>query len=170
MLTVEDGSVVAGADSFISLVDARALAAKYGWTLPADDTAAEVSLRNGVQYVDLQEPRFNGSRVSAEQTLSWPRTGATNSFGYEIPSDSIPAQAQCAQVAAAAEYGAGTDVRVSSDGKNVQSQEVVGAVKRSFFNNGKSSATVQITRALDCLKPLMINSDGNFYNFRVNRG
>lgn len=169
-LVVEDGSVVADADSFISLVDARTLAAKYGWELPVDDTAAEVALRNGAQYVDMQEARYSGSRVSIAQTLSWPRVNATNSYSYDIPDDSVPTQAQCGQVAAAAEYGAGTDVRASSDGKNIQSQEVVGAVKQSFFNNGKSSATVQITRALDCLKPLMISSAGNFYNFRVDRG
>ncbi|MBU4707835.1 DnaT-like ssDNA-binding protein, partial [Salmonella enterica] len=45
-LVVEDGSIVAGADSYLSLEDARALAAKYGYALPADDTEAEAALRN----------------------------------------------------------------------------------------------------------------------------
>ena len=169
-LIVEDGSVVAGADSFISLADARTMAANYGWSLPVDDTEAERALRNGAQYVDLQEARFGGSRVSASQTRSWPRTGASNSYGFDIDDDVVPTQAQCGQVAAAAEYGAGTDVRASTDGKMVQSEEVVGAVKQSFFNNGKTDLTVAITRALDCLKPLMISSGGSLLNFRVGRG
>ena len=42
-LVVETGAGLADADSFISLVGARALAEKYGITLPADDTAAEVN-------------------------------------------------------------------------------------------------------------------------------
>lgn len=169
-LIVEDGSVVAGADSFISLADARTLADGYGWVLPVDDTEAEQALRNGAKYVDLQEPKFSGSRVSIDQTLSWPRTGATNTYGFDIPDDSIPTQVQCGQVAAAAEYGAGTDVRASSDGKNIASEEVVGAVKQSFFNNGKSNSTVEITKALDCLRPLLNGSSSNIYNFNVCRG
>lgn len=168
-LIIEDGTVVAGADSFISLADARTLADKYGWSLPVDDAEAEQALRNGAQYVDLQESRYSGSRVSIDQALSWPRIGASNTFGFDIPDDEIPSQVICGQVAAAIEYGSGTDVRASSDGKNVASEEVVGAVKQSFFNNGKSDLTVEITRALDCLKPVMNGSSGNAYSFGVVR-
>lgn len=168
-LIVEDGSITPNADSYISLADARTLADQYGWELPADDTEAEQALRNGAQYVDLQEPRFSGSRVSIDQTLSWPRTGATNTFGFDIPDNSIPNQIKCGQVAAAVEYGLGTDVRASSDGKNIASEEVVGAVKQSFFNNGKSSSTVEITKALDCLRPVMNGSSGGAYSFGVVR-
>ena len=46
-LLVETGAGVADADSFISLVDARILAANYGLSLDVDDTAAEVQLRQG---------------------------------------------------------------------------------------------------------------------------
>ncbi|KAF2282287.1 hypothetical protein GH714_044131 [Hevea brasiliensis] len=76
MLIVEDGSIVADADSYISLTDARALADKFGLTLPTDDTAAEAALRNGAAYVGLQESAMCGTRVSAEQELSYPRQGS----------------------------------------------------------------------------------------------
>ena len=36
MLIIEDGTVVADATSFLSLVDARALAVNYGLNLPVD--------------------------------------------------------------------------------------------------------------------------------------
>lgn len=168
-LTVEDGSIVAGADSYISLADARTLATKYGWVLPADDTEAEQALRNGTGYVDLQEPRFVGSRVSASQELAWPRKDGTYSYGFEIPDDSIPSAVQCAQVAAAVEYGQGTDVRASSDGRSIASEEVVGAVKQSYFDNGASSGNVEITRALDCLKPVINSAAGGVYSLSVVR-
>ena len=82
-LVVETGAGLADADSFISLIGARAFAARYGITLPVDDTAAEVNLRQGCQYVVLQEKCFNGSRLTSTQALPWPRTGATNVYGVE---------------------------------------------------------------------------------------
>jgi len=60
-LIVESGSVVAGADSWATLTEARALAAKYGVTLPADDTEAEVAMRNGGAYVNGYEPNMAGN-------------------------------------------------------------------------------------------------------------
>lgn len=168
-LIVETGVGLADADSYISLVDARAMAVKFGYVLPADDTAAEVALRQGAQYVDLQEGCFGGSRFTATQALAWPRTETTNKFGFDIPSGTIPPQLASAQVAAAAEYGAGTDVRATNDGKSVASEEVVGAVAVSYFNNGKTGGTVEITKSLDALKPLMINCQGNGFAFRVGR-
>ena len=49
-LVIDGGTGKSDTDSFISLSDARAFAAKYGITLPADDTAAEVTLHQGCQY------------------------------------------------------------------------------------------------------------------------
>ena len=67
-LVVETGAVVPGADSYVSLADARALAAGYGLALPVDNIAAEAALRNGAVYVGLQEPSMCGRRVSAWHT------------------------------------------------------------------------------------------------------
>ena len=48
-LTVEDGTGLEAADSYISLVDARALALDFGWVLPTLDADADIALRNGAQ-------------------------------------------------------------------------------------------------------------------------
>jgi hypothetical protein len=167
-LIVEDGSIVPGADSWISLVDARALAAKYGKELPADDTAAEAALRNGAVYVGLQEPAMCGRRVSAAQGLAYPRQGV-ELFGFPVASDSIPSQIITAQVLAAVEYGAGTDVRASSDGRAVESERVEGAVAVSYFNNGATGASITITAAMDALRPLLCGGNSGA-SFRVYRG
>ena len=168
-LTVESGIGNPLADSFISLADSREFAAKYGITLPADDAAAEVALRQGCQYVELQQECFSGSRLTTTQALSWPRTGATNSYGVEYADGDMPAQLGYAQVYAAAEYGAGTDVRATDDGKAVASEDVTGAVAVSYFNNGKTGSTVTITKCLDALKPLLVCASNGF-EFRVSRG
>lgn len=167
-LIVEDGSIVAGADSYVSLSDARALAAKYGWELPADDTEAEQALRNGAGYVGLQEPAMCGSRVSAVQELAYPRKNVTL-YGFPVAADSVPPQAIRAQVAAAVEYGAGTDVRGTSDGRAVSMERVEGAVTVEYFNNGNNGSTVEITTALDALAPLLCGAN-NGSSFNVFRG
>ena len=168
-LVVETGVGLADADSFISLVDARAFAAKYGITLPTNDTAAEVALRQGCQYVELQQKCFSGSRMTTTQALSWPRTGATNAYGVEYADGEIPAQLGYAQVYAAAEYAAGTDVRATDDGKAIASEQVTGAVAVSYFDNGKTGGAVVITRAMDALSPLLVVCANNGFEFRVGR-
>lgn len=109
-----------------------------------------------------------GSRVSASQYMAYPRTGVTL-FSYPVPSDSIPFQVTQAQIAAAAEYGKGTDVRASSDGRITSLERVEGAVTVSYFNNGVGGSTTTITAAMDALAPLMCGSNNGF-EFRVYRG
>lgn len=167
-LIVEDGSIVAGADSYVSLSDARALAAKYGWELPADDTEAEQALRNGTGYVGLQEPAMCGRRVSAAQELAYPRQGVTL-YGFDIASNTIPAAVIRAQVAAAVEYGAGTDVRATNDGRATSLERVEGAVTVQYFNNGNNGTSVVITAAMDALGPLLCGMN-NGSSFNVYRG
>ena len=168
-LVVESGVGLADADSFISLEGARAFAAKYGITLPTNDAAAEVALRQGCQYVELQQKCFGGSRLTTTQALSWPRTGATNAYGVEYADGDMPDQLGYAQVYAAAEYAAGTDVRATDDGKAIASEEVTGAVAVSYFNNGKTGGAVVITRAMDALSPLLVVCSNNGFEFRVGR-
>lgn len=167
MLIVEDGSIVPFADSYVSLTDARALADKFGMTLPADDTEAEAAMRNGALYVDLQEPSMCGRRVSAAQTMAFPRTGI-RLFGFDVSSTTIPSQVVRAQVIAAVEYGKGTDVRASSDGRATSMERVEGAVAVQYFDNGNTGATTTITAAIDALRPLLcgMNNGSSFNVFR----
>lgn len=167
-LVVETGAIVPGADSYVSLANARALAASYGLALPTDDTEAEAALRNGAVYVGLQEPSMCGRRVSASQSLAYPRQGVSL-YGFTLASDVIPPQIVHAQVVAAVEYGAGTDVRASSDGRVTESERVEGAVTVSYFNNGATGAATTITAALDALRPLLCGSV-NGASFNVYRG
>jgi hypothetical protein len=74
-LTVEDGSIVSGAESYVSVADADAYFTKMAnavWT--GDDTVKEAALRRSTQYLD-SEYLFKGNRVQMTQALRWPRTG-----------------------------------------------------------------------------------------------
>ena len=167
-LVVETGAVVSGADSYIDLTDARALAEKYGKALPVDDTEAEAALRNGAVYVGLQERAMCGFRVSPEQSLAYPRRNVF-AYGFPVPADSIPSQIINAQVLAAVEYGLGTDVRASSGGRVTETERVEGAGSVSYFNNGATGSTITITAAIDAMRPLLCGS-ANGASFNVYRG
>lgn len=154
MLIVEDGTGLADADSYISLEDARTYGIKFGYTLPVDDDEASVFLRKATLYVDLFEGSFSGERLVDTQSLAWPRTNAYKCAGRDqiyLPSDSVPIEIQHAQVIAAHYYAAGIDVRANNDGKAIAAEEVVGAVKVAYFDNGKTGGTIDLTEADDKL-------------------
>lgn len=167
-LIVEDGTGKSNADSYVSLADARQIADNYGFSLPVDDTAAEAALRNGAMYIGLQEASMCGRRVFATQALAYPRTGVSV-YGFPLSKNIIPSQLVTAQVMAAVEYGKGTEVRGSTDGRAVASERVEGAVSVSYFNNGQTGANVVITAAMDALRPLLCGSNSGF-SFNVYRG
>ena len=159
-LIVEDGTGLADADSYISLVDARIIAANYGYILPDDDTEAEIALRQGADYVDLSEPSFTGTRLNDTQALAWPRSNAYKCIGNTyiiLASDSVPSDVQRAQVVAAAEYGAGNNPRGNVNGQTVI-QETVGPLTVRYSDNSGDSSTFVITAASDLLRPYKCGS------------
>lgn len=100
-LIVEDGTCVADADSWVSLGQARTLAASYGFTLPDDDDEAETVLRFGALWLS-NNFHWKGSRACSVSLLAWPRTGVTDCEDAAVADDAIPLQIKIAQVYAAA--------------------------------------------------------------------
>ena len=160
-ITVENGTVVAGADSYVSLAAARVIASAIGLTLPVADADAEVALRKGRLYVDGYEPQFSGQRVSQTQTLAWPRQFAAI-YGYYWPSGTIPPALIDAQVMAASAIAGGANPWAADDGKAVASEAVDGAVSISYHYNGKTGSSVRLTQADNALQPLLTSGVGGF--------
>lgn len=157
MLIVETGAVIAGANCYISLVDARAKAVELGVTLPTLDVDADAAIINGTQYVDYKQ--YSGSRVSIDQTLDWPRTGASAN-GFTIPDTTIPLAVINASVLAAA---TSATLFVNDNGKQVEENTVHGAVTQKFFENTSANkGEMKVTRADALLKPYLLN--GGYFN------
>ena len=108
-LIVEDGTVVAGAESYITLAAADAYHAARGITLWATMSEAEreQALRRATDYmVQAYRTRWKGWRVSQVQALDWPRAyvpqelyqGGGDAF---YPEDEVPAEVRnaCAELA-----------------------------------------------------------------------
>jgi hypothetical protein len=108
-LIVEDGTVVSGAESYISVVDADTYHNNFGnkaWTNLTDVSQKEALLRSGTRLLTLKyRPRWNGWRTTTTQLLDWPRIGAyiydvaaypvsghLDAFVYMVPTNSIPQQ------------------------------------------------------------------------------
>jgi len=91
-LIVEDGSIVANADSFQLVSDLDAYHTKYGnttWT-GDDTTIKEPASHRFMRWLVSQEGRMQGRRVSVNQTLPFPRYGMVDLDGNAISSTTIP--------------------------------------------------------------------------------
>lgn len=154
-LVVEDGTIVTGANSFVSLVDARARADQLGITLPIDDDDAIVSLIRGAAYVCSFENQMSGDRVSPiEQYLCYPRDDAYFNCDTEIDSDYIPRQLIDAEIIAASIIAEkGDPFGGADDGKSVASKKV-DVLDISYFDNGKTGRDYTINEVLVILQPL----------------
>jgi len=139
-LTVEDGTLVTGADSYVSLADADLFwtdnGAPVAWT-GLTTGAKEGRLRAAARYLqDGQRLPFTGAPHTWDQALVWPRVGAMY-FGIPVPSDAIPglvieAQLWLTVYGYAAGVIAGTPSTPSANG-NLKSQQL-GPIARSFFS------------------------------------
>lgn len=107
-ITVETGAVVAGANSYVSLADARAYAASRGVTLSATDATLEPMVIKAMDFIESHSAQFVGERTTRDQPLSWPRTGAVVE-SWKWSSTEIPRQIINATLAVVLEVNDGAD-------------------------------------------------------------
>ncbi|MEO0497940.1 MAG: DnaT-like ssDNA-binding protein [Pseudomonadota bacterium] len=102
-LTVEDGTGVAGAESYISVAAASTYLADRGYEAWGDtsDPSRERALRLATDYMaQAYRGRWRGQRVASDQPLDWPRRQIV-ADGYYVEPNSIPQDIQraCALLA-----------------------------------------------------------------------
>ncbi len=152
-LIVETGAVIADADSFLSLVDARALAVNYGLTLPTDDTEAEVILRQGYLNLLQRERTLQGSRISEIQTGIYPRSNVLNNC-FPVDSDVIPNEVKLAQVYASDAINSGAETNSVDTGERLSGFTVVGAYSETYQDGSTQSTNPSIQGVYNSLYPL----------------
>lgn len=162
-LTIEDGSIVEGADSYVTLAEARAYASARGVTLPVEDGAVEILARKATDY--LETFAYAGKKVQATQPLKWPRKEVT--LDEEAwPEDEIPPSLKKAQNQTMMEIFAGLDPLPSSDGKAVI-REKVDVIEVEYSDTGSASATPTLPKVLALLEPLFGSDDFSYINVPV---
>ncbi len=107
-IIVEDGTGVAGANSYASLAQVRAYTLARGVILSAVDAELEPMVIKAMDFIESFRNRFVGVRMDRDQALSWPRYGAYLD-GWEYLSTTLPPQLIDALGALVIEVNAGND-------------------------------------------------------------
>ena len=93
-LVKEDGSIVAGANSYANATDADTYQTDRGrqaW-LDADSAVKDAALVRATEYIESRFGlKFAGEPLGDVQTLAWPRSGACYPrTGNDFPTDEVP--------------------------------------------------------------------------------
>jgi len=151
-LVVEDGTGVSGADSYISLVNARSYLGNRNRSLNADDLEAEKQLRVAFDFID--NVHFIGEPVVFNQDSAWPRKFVYLN-GTLIDSNVVPNVVGFAQAHLAAAIEEGVDIfPVQQIGRKVAAEEV-GPIKTEFFESGSEQLGASVPQVKMLLRPYL---------------
>jgi hypothetical protein len=142
-LIIEDGTIVPGADSFVTAAELVTYADNYGLTIPAVEADQERLLRRAA--LQMQSLSWKGEIVSASQALSWPRMNVYIGVGsgliwnrpstivndYIVPANAIPNSVKQGQMALAAEIYA-DDLSPAENKQGPIVSETVGPLSTTY--------------------------------------
>lgn len=131
-ITVEDGTIVEGANSWVSREEFITYAAARGVAI-ADEAASDVYLIKACDYINSLEPQIQGYLVNRNQPTVFPRTDLFIE-NWSWSSTEIPRQVISAQLALALEVSQGADPLNPPDNLPVVEKRVEGAVTVKYAN------------------------------------
>ena len=156
-LTVEDGTGIIGANSYITVAELRAFATDRAISTPVEDSLCIPLLVKATDYLDLRD--YIGTKAIDGQGLAWPRkaegwyTEVDGVYTYTIPSVLKTAQAMVA-----IEVQNGELLPPIRPGKYTSTK--VGSISVSFATDANRSAAIRMTAVDTLLNPLL--ADGGF--------
>ena len=138
-LVVEDGSVVAGANTYVTLAEFKAWADDRGITYGTDAAVTQQIYRAMDYFERLQ---FIGNKANENQPLQWPRTEALID-GYYADATEIPAPVKLAVYEAVVVEAAGNSELEVQDRRTLK--EKIGDIEVQYADNSENR---KITPAL----------------------
>lgn len=155
---VEDGSIVADANAFVTVDEARAFSlARASTVLDAlTDTQVEAHIIAATDFIQTLEKRFQGSRVDVAQMLSFPRSGVSL-YGFAVAATAIPEELKSGQCQLVLDLAGGVDLLPVETGREVLVQKV--DVIETEYAPGSSAAPV-LRRAFGFLEALFKTGAG----------
>lgn len=158
-LTIEDGSGVTDANSYATVVQARAYVNARGLALPVDDSDVEKLLVLACDYLQSLESKYKGSKTDATFSLSWPRQ---NVFLFNsitaFDKNTIPAILIQAQCQLAVDQNS-TDLLPTGSGREVTSEKV-DVIEVHYAETKSTSVLPDLNKANAILQPLLNESAG----------
>jgi len=166
-LIVEDGTGVSGANSFVTLTEARDFATLRGIDLPVagtGDAALTAFLVKGTDY--LKSFSYQGTQTTVgEAYLPWPRTGYyVDDLEFDV--DTVPIGMKNALIQLAIEQNSGIVLHATATGFAVV-REKIGPIDTEYATpKGSYNAAKAVMPAVAAyLKPYLTN-----IGIRVGRG
>ena len=154
-ITIEDGSNVANANSFVTVAEVRAYAEARGVTLPVADDSLAVMLIKACDYLEAQANRYQGEIANESQALQWPRidvyiSGSETAF----PSNAIPKQLKSAQSSLVVAISEGVDIMPNYSAADFVTEETVGPITTKYADPTKVGIVPTLTAVDSLLTPL----------------
>lgn len=151
-LIVEDGSLMAGANTYASLDTIKDFALNRGVTL-GSDSQIEVWNASAIDYLEGRRCEYEGQKVAQIQSLQFPRTGLVID-GFDFPSTAIPKELVSANCQLIIEQSLGIVLRPTQDGAVVKS-ETIGLIKTDYAVSVGSHPMPVMPAVEDLLAPLL---------------
>lgn len=167
-VTVEDGTPVANANSYISVADADAFLANDPFVTDWAALSADVKGQYLIKARQILDARvtWKGARTYVEQLLAWPRSDVIDGDGVEIEDDVIPlkvAQAQ-AQLAAYLKTNGDPDAANETQGfKKIKA----GSVELEIDKDDRANSLPDAILAL--VADLGVGNEGGFQQVKLAR-
>lgn len=163
-LILEDGTGVVGANTYITVEEARAYTAARGVILPTEDAEVEPMLVNAADYTELFSDKYKGKRNTSTQGLSWPRTGVILDE-TAFPDDKIPTRLKSAQAQGVLDIANGATLSPNITGYAIRKMKAdVVEIEYAAGGSVNQSSTPEITPEFpkidNWLKPLFRNMIG----------
>lgn len=145
-MTVEDGTGLEDANSYVSLEEANEYNALRGNTWTGTDSEKEAALIRATSYLDgTYGSVWPGYRSSSHQALDWPRTDAYDKDGYLL--DGVPTAVAVATIEAAV-VEAQTPGTLTSPVERVTTMEKVGPITVQYSNDKSPITTYPSIRSV----------------------
>lgn len=153
-LIIEDGTVVANANSWVTDDEYKAFAKLKGYSVPATQPDREANLANAYDFINFSyEQRLQGFRVDpAIQTGVMPRSNMF-AYGVSVASDSIPQDFKNAQMLAAFSINDGVDTNAVKTDADLASFTVVGVYAETYQANSNTPTLAQMPAVSRTLTP-----------------
>lgn len=153
-ITVEDGTIVSGANSYVSLDDARTYASVRGVTLSAVDAELEPLLIQAMDFLEDLRDRYKGWKRTKSQPLQWPREDVYID-GWHIENTTIPMELKNAQMAAVVELHNGEELMPNAPTNGPTRREKVDVIEVEYDNKNRVSGVSAFAKPYAQLAPLL---------------
>ena len=155
MLIVEDGSIVSGANSYVSLADAQ----KYLTDRDKTTVISDGLLLQGADYVNSLRRRYRGFKVSpVTSSMQFPR----NYLIYDnqiFPNDAVPDIVIAAQIEAAVSFANNQDPYETTTDQIITKQKADVFEREFDTRSNPSPPTFELKRVMALLYPLFNDTD-----------